>query len=115
EDDFRPSAANRPDMPTNLSRFTVCFSDLAWESVRPEGTRKRDGEGDLPMFPRAWHVGRYLTAYAKKFIPQDTIKLNCKVIGATRGSFPGGLRWRLQWEDSAFKNASAGILDGEPS
>ncbi|OQD85782.1 hypothetical protein PENANT_c009G10484 [Penicillium antarcticum] len=47
-----------PRMRTNLSRFTVAFSDLAWGSVFP-------GQ-DLPLFPRASQVGRYLAVYAER-------------------------------------------------
>ncbi|KAJ5682391.1 hypothetical protein N7462_005556, partial [Penicillium macrosclerotiorum] len=46
-----------PWMRTNLSRFTVAFSDFSWESVM------RDS--DIPMFPQAYQVGKYLAAYTK--------------------------------------------------
>ncbi|KGO68263.1 FAD-dependent pyridine nucleotide-disulfide oxidoreductase [Penicillium italicum] len=47
-----------PRMRTNLSRFTVAFSDLDWESVIPEA--------DVPIFPQARQVGEYLTCYAER-------------------------------------------------
>jgi cation diffusion facilitator CzcD-associated flavoprotein CzcO len=47
--------------PTNLSRFTVGFSDLDWNSVdlgsRIEG-EANNAKNALPMFPKAWHVNR---------------------------------------------------------
>ena len=57
-------------MPTNLSRFTVSFSDLAWQSVNlardPDGAEGSNGNGGaLPLYPKAWQVGRYLEEYAK--------------------------------------------------
>ncbi|OQE41021.1 hypothetical protein PENCOP_c005G00652 [Penicillium coprophilum] len=45
-----------PRMRTNLSRFTVAFSDLAWESVIPD---------DPPIFPQTTQVGEYLACYAE--------------------------------------------------
>ncbi|TGO57339.1 hypothetical protein BOTNAR_0203g00150 [Botryotinia narcissicola] len=63
-----------PEMHTNLSQFTVCFSDLAWDSVemQPPAT----------VYPRAWQVHRYLKEYAARYIPPGTIafKTYVKVI-----------------------------------
>ncbi|KAF2184964.1 hypothetical protein K469DRAFT_665728 [Zopfia rhizophila CBS 207.26] len=63
-----------PEMRTNLSRFTVAFSDLSWDSVnlKNEGAGEDTGAG-LSMFPQAWQVGRYLQEYAKRFIPKGVI------------------------------------------
>ncbi|KAK6815957.1 hypothetical protein RU639_009123 [Aspergillus parasiticus] len=79
-----------PSMPTNQSRFTVTFSDLAWESVI-------DG-ADIPMFPQAWQAGKYLQAYAERYIPKETLRLGHKVVGSTRET-SGGSRplWTIQW------------------
>lgn len=79
-----------PSMPTNQSRFTVTFSDLAWESVI-------DG-ADIPMFPQAWQAGKYLQAYAERYIPKETLRLGHKVVGSTR-EMSGGSRplWTIQW------------------
>lgn len=63
--------------PTNLSRYTVGFSDLDWNSVLPEGSQP------VPLFPKAWQVNRYLLAYARK-LPKDTILLKHKVIKTER-------------------------------
>lgn len=60
-----------PDTLTNLSRFTVAFSDLDWHSV---------GLETVPMFPKAWQVNRYLEAYAKKNIPSCVFRFGYKVV-----------------------------------
>lgn len=60
-----------PDTPTNLSRFTVAFSDLDWHSV---------GLDAVPMFPKAWQVNRYLETYTKKNIPSNVFRYGCKVV-----------------------------------
>ena len=72
-----------PHMPTNLSRFTVAFPDLAWGSVdlsNPVTGAKHSGRP--PMFPAAWQVGRYLDAYTKKFLAPDVVQLNRRVTAA---------------------------------
>ncbi|TGO14304.1 hypothetical protein BTUL_0055g00540 [Botrytis tulipae] len=60
-----PNGIINPEMHTNLSQFTVCFSDLAWDSVemQPPAT----------MYPKAWQVHRYLKEYAARYIPPGTI------------------------------------------
>lgn len=64
-----------PHMRTNLSRFTVAFSDLSWHSVILEDSENREHANHTPppMFPKAWQVGRYLDEYTKKFIPKGII------------------------------------------
>ncbi|WPA96848.1 uncharacterized protein RHO25_001456 [Cercospora beticola] len=54
-----------PDTPTNLSRFTVAFSDLDWNAI---------GLDSVPMFPKAWQVNQYLEAYRTKNIPSDCFR-----------------------------------------
>lgn len=79
-----------PFMRTNLSRFTVAFSDLAWESVF-ENT-------DVPMFPQAWQVGRYLEKYAERFIPNGVLRLGQRVVQTSRKIGNGeGRRWKVHW------------------
>lgn len=63
--------------PTNLSRHTVSFSDLDWNSVLPQENHA------VSLFPKAWQVNRYLQAYAEK-LPRDTILLNHKVVKTER-------------------------------
>jgi hypothetical protein len=70
-----------PQTPTNLSRFTVGFSDLAWESVKLNG---ENNVNDAPMFPRAWQVNKYLEAYRAKFIPDGTIQYGHEVTATSR-------------------------------
>ncbi|KAI8936083.1 hypothetical protein NX059_007582 [Plenodomus lindquistii] len=66
-------------MRTNLSRFTVAFSDLDWHSVFPAEERNT---GKIPAFPKAYEVGRYLEVYSSKFGLDTVIQLNTKVIKA---------------------------------
>lgn len=68
-----------PSMRTNLTRFTVCFSDFAWESSQGHG----DGDSP-PMFPQAWQVGRYLDRYAERYIPREVLRLGCRVVQTER-------------------------------
>jgi hypothetical protein len=69
-----------PQTPTNLSRFTVGFSDLSWNSVRLDG---ENTGSDAPMFPKAWQVNKYLEAYKAKFIPDGTIQYGHEVTATT--------------------------------
>lgn len=98
-----------PHMRTNLSRFTVAFPDLAWDSVDlsdPATGAKHSGAP--PMFPPAWQVGRYLESYARKFLTPGIIRYNRRV---TFAELQGGLdsKWnvtsvdqntRKEWQDS---------------
>ncbi|OAL06461.1 hypothetical protein IQ06DRAFT_339 [Phaeosphaeriaceae sp. SRC1lsM3a] len=72
-----------PEMRTNLSRFTVAFSDLAWSSVdlsTPENTSS--SPSTPPMFPKAWQVGQYLAKYAQKFEVDTKILYNKRITRA---------------------------------
>ncbi|TVY27389.1 Flavin-containing monooxygenase FMO GS-OX-like [Lachnellula hyalina] len=57
-----------PDMCTNQSKHTVSFSDLAWDE-------------DVPAFPKAWQVGRYLERYVEVYRGYE-IRRGCKVVRA---------------------------------
>lgn len=90
------------EMSTNLSRFTVAFSDLSWDSVdlgsdlgESKGKKKRN---HIPMFPKAWQVGRYLETYAKKYIPKDIIHVNSRVTKAERILQDGVKKWKVEWK-----------------
>ena len=90
------------EMSTNLSRFTVAFSDLSWDSVdldsdlgESRGKKKRN---HIPMFPKAWQVGRYLETYAKKYIPKDIIQFNSRVTKAERILQDGIKKWKVEWK-----------------
>ncbi|KAJ5091610.1 FAD-dependent pyridine nucleotide-disulfide oxidoreductase [Penicillium alfredii] len=84
-----PPGTLDPWMRTNLSRFTVAFSDLAWESVIPDN--------EIPVFPQARQVGQYLNAYAIQYIPRYVLRLGCEVIRTTRRIDSGNVRWRVDW------------------
>ncbi|TKA81426.1 hypothetical protein B0A49_00666 [Cryomyces minteri] len=89
-------------MPTNLSRYTVAFSDLAWESVNVQKEEIRTSSVKLkpvPMFPKAWMVGRYLQAYTRKNIPEGVIRLGRTVWSAEKTHRNGGEMWKIRWHD----------------
>jgi hypothetical protein len=109
----RPSSSAgfvNPSMHTNLSRFTVSFSDLAWESVEldraapssEKDTPKSTSPSPPPLFPKAWQVGRYLETYAERYLPSDILKLGCHVIRTERRSSDreGGNSWVVEWLES---------------
>ncbi|KAL4964575.1 uncharacterized protein BDV14DRAFT_76307 [Aspergillus stella-maris] len=88
-----------PRMRTNLSRFSVAFSDLSWETalgVDPDGAG-----GQVPTFPCAWEVRKYLEKYAEVYIPGDCLKLGARVLHVLRKGdrntrFAPG-RWEVAW------------------
>ena len=90
-----------PETPTNLSRFTVGFSDLDWNSIdlapRREDAPSTNGNAPkrAPMFPMAWQVNRYLETYRQRYIPDDVVRYNHEVIKAARISDRGKVRWRI--------------------
>lgn len=84
-----------PWMRTNLSRFTVAFSDLSWESVL--------GNGDIPMFPQARQVGQYLAAYAERYIPKEALRLGSYVRQTERSTEPNAsAKWRVSWVQNRY-------------
>lgn len=91
-----------PDMPTNLSRYTVAFSDLAWESVKIgyESSAEDANKGhapNVPMFPKAWQVGEYLQTYARKYIPESVLHLESLVTSAKRVQCGSRTKWKIEW------------------
>lgn len=83
-----------PWMRTNLSRFSVAFSDLAWETALGDA---------VPVFPYAWEVRKYLEKYAETYIPKECFNLGKRVLSvARRGT---GIRakdwagWEVSWVD----------------
>ncbi|KAF4126949.1 Pyridine nucleotide-disulfide oxidoreductase, partial [Geosmithia morbida] len=61
-----------PLMVTNQSRYTMHFSDLAWED-------------DAPQMPTAWMVGQYLHRYTKRYLsshPRFHLHLGTRVLSA---------------------------------
>lgn len=79
-----------PYMRTNLSRFTVAFSDLSWESAL--------SCADIPMFPQARQVGQYLAAYSSLYIPMERLRLGHRVVKTERVvDVDDTWRWRVSW------------------
>ncbi|PLN84352.1 FAD/NAD(P)-binding domain-containing protein [Aspergillus taichungensis] len=79
-----------PLMRTNLSKFSVAFSDLAWDAVF-EGR-------DVPMFPQAWQVGRYLKRYSEKYLSPGVLRLGQRVVRAVRcAEATPSERWTVYW------------------
>ncbi|KAL3468251.1 hypothetical protein BJX64DRAFT_87328 [Aspergillus heterothallicus] len=99
-----------PYMRTNISRFSVAFSDLSWESVLGSG------EGDVPMFPRAWQVRKYLEKYARTYVPEGVIRLGRTVVKTVRtGKLEGtGARWEVQWVDERGAESSPTRKPNQP-
>lgn len=89
-----------PRMRTNLSRFTVAFSDLSWESVLKDV--------DIPMFPQACQVGQYLKAYAERYIPKDVLRLGSfirhtkRTIESDSSTRSTGTKWRVFWDKNRY-------------
>ncbi|CAK4034699.1 related to FMO1 Flavin-containing monooxygenase [Lecanosticta acicola] len=100
-----------PQTPTNLSRFTVGFSDLDWSSV---DLAPREGAGPNgaaircpPMFPKAWQVNRYLEAYRQKYIPDGIIRYRHEVTDATRVERGGTTRWSIVTRDEHSQESTS--------
>ncbi|KAJ5418985.1 uncharacterized protein N7487_002535, partial [Penicillium crustosum] len=89
-----------PRMRTNLSCFTVAFSDLSWESVIPDA--------DVPVFPQARQVGDYLACYAERYIPTHVLRLGCRVVNTIRRvENRGDPKWNVQWVQESTKQAQS--------
>ncbi|OBT62887.1 hypothetical protein VE03_07601 [Pseudogymnoascus sp. 23342-1-I1] len=80
--------------PTNLSKFTVGFSDLSWQSLET-------GDSHVPMFPAAAQVGQYLELYRDRYVPSSTFKLQHRVVSADRVEEGDGHRWKVVAETKA--------------
>lgn len=88
-----------PDMSTNLSQFTVCFSDQAWDTLELEPAPN--------AYPKAWQVNRYLECYAQKFLPDTIIHFRTKVKFAERIQ----LGWRTTLTNLETREESVEIYD----
>lgn len=66
--------SDRPQMRTNLCRFTVSFSGLSWDSVDlgPQGNPS-------PMYPRGWQVNAYLQHFYRLYIPKHVVRFRTRV------------------------------------
>ncbi|KAK0280140.1 hypothetical protein LTR35_008291 [Friedmanniomyces endolithicus] len=102
-DEYTQTGFLAPGTPTNLSRFTVGFSDLDWREVDLRGQHDGGGEagkGAVPMFPRAWMVGRYLEEFRRRYVPDEVLKLGTEVVRAERCVEEGRAAvWRVESRD----------------
>lgn len=89
-------------MPTNASKHMVNFSDLAWDSVRTH-ENKLPGQ-DIATFPEAHEVGKYLEAYADRYIPSESVRLGREVMAISQkdGSCP---EWKVMSSSSTEGNS----------
>ncbi|EDU45277.1 conserved hypothetical protein [Pyrenophora tritici-repentis Pt-1C-BFP] len=88
-----------PEMRTNLSRFTVAFSDFSWRSIDREIPESAPNAPiNPPMFPKAWQVGRYLEAYAKMSGIAENVLLQRHVVNA---SLQEDNTWKIVSEDGS--------------
>jgi replicative DNA helicase len=81
-----------PDMPTNASKHIVTFSDLAWDSIKVDN-KKNPGE-DIATFPKAHVVGKYLEAYADRYISSELVKFGREVVNISRTS-ENDTKWKV--------------------
>lgn len=115
-----------PEMPTNQSKHTVSFSDLAWASVDLGVASRSLANGnvdssptakhldEIPMFPKAWHVGRYLQTYAQKYLIQAEIYLRSTVTSVVQEHSEIGRRWKVHWTSSPG-NPENGVRSQSPN
>lgn len=83
----------------------MAFSDLAWDTVF-EGR-------DVPMFPQAWQVGRYLKRYSEKYLSPGVLRLGQRVVRAVRcAEATPRERWTVYWvsdERLLYPNLPGGL------
>ncbi|KXT06182.1 hypothetical protein AC578_1417 [Pseudocercospora eumusae] len=100
-----------PDTPTNLSKFTVGFSDLDWNSIDLLSTQQNGlangaaSKTAAPMFPKAWQVNRYLEAYKQTYIPDELIQLEHEVVATRRSTESGEAPWHITIRDPQGQEA----------
>lgn len=98
-----------PEMRTNLSRFTVAFSDLAWSSVDLADPKVVSPSRSTPIFPKAWQVGRYLAKYAQKFELDTNIMYNKRITRAHLSEKSS--RWEVTSIDEVSKQQNTQTFD----
>ncbi|KAL9051869.1 MAG: hypothetical protein Q9162_005760 [Coniocarpon cinnabarinum] len=88
-----------PETPTNLSKFTVSFSDLSWDSVSlglsQTGKARKHDYSRVPMFPKAWMACQYLEMYADQYSLRKKIEFDTEVVAAERFLDEGSTKWKL--------------------
>jgi hypothetical protein len=99
-----------PEMRTNLTQFTVFFSDLSLGSVEVNTGLNANCTDEttndfsrVPMYPKAWQVDRYLQQYYKKFVPAGIVSFNTQVIHSERVQQDGRVCWKLVTVDPRSK------------
>ena len=98
-----------PEMRTNLSRFTVAFPDLPWQSVPLDVDEGFSTSSCPPMFPKAYQVGAYLEEYARRFVPSDVIQCNTKVVSAKLEGTPP--RWTVISKNTQISSEQSYTFD----
>lgn len=97
-------------MRTNLSRFTVSFSDHSWN-----GESQDKDSNEENMFPQAWKVGEYLKNYANRFLPRESLRLSCRVIRTQRNQVdentPATKKWTVTWTDQRHSDGEEHISE----
>ena len=93
-----------PNMPTNLSKYTVGFSDLSWDSMKFNNK-------PAPTFPKAWQAQEYLEEYASRYIPQDAIVLQSEVKFADTILQDSKPAWKIKYSTSGSPNLSEKAFD----
>lgn len=88
-----------PQTPTNLSKFTVGFSDLSWDSIDlglpTHNNQPEPNYSCVPMFPKAWMAGQYLELYAEKYGIKEKVQFSHEVIQTERFQKGDSFRWRI--------------------
>ena len=92
------------DMPTNLSKYTVGFSDLSWDSLRFE-------DRSAPTFPRAWQVEEYLEEYAKRYLPKEAISFRTEVKVADKIVEHSRTGWKVKYSIEGRQDLSEETFD----
>lgn len=63
---------------------------------------------EIPMFPQACQVGKYLAAYVERYIPKEVLRLGSRVVRTTRSADGGiGVSWKVDWVKERFVSAAA--------
>jgi hypothetical protein len=108
--DGRPGEKCSPHMHTNLSRYTVSFSDLSWSSVDLDYLYDDSGhsQDNPPMFPMAWQVGEYLETYEKEFDIMSSVFLERRVSSTKLNKDD---TWDVSYVDSSGKLSGPRIFD----
>ncbi|EED24311.1 conserved hypothetical protein [Talaromyces stipitatus ATCC 10500] len=98
-------------MRTNLSRFSVSFSDHSWNLHANNGDVNAGRGEEEDMFPQAWKVGEYLKSYSDRFLPKETLRLSCRVIRTRREQNVTTKKWTVEWTDQSHSEHRSESFD----